>query len=70
MVKIAMIGAGSVGFTRTLVMDILAVPELQDAEFRFMDINPENLEMAANLCRKMIADNGLSATLLTTTSQR
>ncbi len=27
-------------------MDILAVPELQDTEFRLMDISEENLEMA------------------------
>ncbi len=70
MIKIAMIGAGSVGFTRTLVMDVLAVPELRDTVFHFMDISPENLEMAANLCRKMIADNGLPARVLTTTNQR
>lgn len=70
MVKIAMIGAGSVGFTRKLVADVLAVPELVDTEFRFMDISDENLEMAAGLCRKMIADNGLPATIIPTTDRR
>jgi alpha-galactosidase len=34
-----MIGAGSVGFTRRLLMDILAAPEFQDTEFRLMDIS-------------------------------
>jgi alpha-galactosidase len=70
MIKVAMIGAGSVGFTRGLVRDVLAVPEFADAEFRFMDISQENLEMAVNLCRKMIADNGLPATVQGTTNQR
>ena len=70
MLKIAMIGAGSVGFTRKLVMDILAVEELRDTEFRFMDISEDNLRMATGLCRKLIADNGLGATIAPTTDQR
>ena len=72
MIKIAMIGAGSVGFTRRLVMDILAVEELREIEFRFMDISAENLAMVTNLCRKMIADNGLAgtATIAPTMNQR
>ena len=70
MVRIAMIGAGSVGFTRRLLMDALAVEELRDTEFRFMDISEENLEMATNLCRKMIADNDLPARVCPTMNQR
>ncbi|NLS78586.1 MAG: alpha-glucosidase/alpha-galactosidase [Chloroflexi bacterium] len=70
MIKIAAIGAGSVGFTRKLLADVLSVPELQDTEFRFMDISPENLEMATNLCRKIIADNGLPATIHPTLDRR
>lgn len=69
MLKIAMIGAGSVGFTRRLMMDILAVPELRDTEFRLMDISEENLAMSANLCRKLIDDNGLPATVHATTDR-
>ncbi|MFF2597336.1 alpha-glucosidase/alpha-galactosidase [Priestia megaterium] len=70
MIKIAMIGAGSVGFTRRLMMDILAVPELQDTEFHFMDINPENLVMVTNLCQQMIKKNNLPAKIYSTTNQR
>ena len=33
MPRIAMIGAGSIGFTRRLMQDILCVPELTDTEF-------------------------------------
>ncbi len=70
MVKIAIIGAGSLTFTRRLVMDILAVPELRDTEFRFMDINPTYLEMVTNVCRKMIADSEVPATITPTLNQR
>ncbi|UUZ90930.1 hypothetical protein LJK87_34810 [Paenibacillus sp. P25] len=70
MIKIAMIGAGSIGFTRRLLMDILSVPEFRDAQFRFMDIHEENLTMVTNLCRKMIESNGLPATIEPTLNQR
>ena len=61
MIKIAMIGAGSIGFTRGLLRDILTVPEFADTEFRFMDISAQNLSMAATLCTKTITENGLPA---------
>ncbi len=70
MTKVAMIGAGSVGFTRRLFMDILAVPELRDTEFRLMDISQENLDMSASLCRKMAQDNNLPAKVIATTDRR
>lgn len=70
MIKVAMIGAGSVGFTRRLLMDILAVPEFRDTEFRLMDISEQNLEMATNLCRKMVEDNGLPAKVIGTIDRR
>ena len=38
-IKIAMIGAGSIGFTRRLMHDILTVSELQDTIFALMDIS-------------------------------
>lgn len=71
MLKIAMIGAGSIGFTRRLIMDLLAVPEFRNTEFRLMDIDADNLEMVTNLSRKMLEVNGLKeATILSTTNQR
>ena len=70
MIRVAMIGAGSVGFTRRLLMDILAVPEFRDTEFRLMDISEENMEMATNLCRKMVEDNDLPAKVIGTTDRR
>jgi alpha-galactosidase/6-phospho-beta-glucosidase family protein len=69
-IKIAMIGAGSVGFTRRLMQDILGVPELQDTTFALMDISQRNLEMVAQLCQRDIDANHLPARIVTTLSQR
>lgn len=57
------------GFTRRLFMDILAVPEFRDTEFRLMDISEESLEMAANLCGKMASDNDLPVRIVATTDR-
>ena len=46
MTKIAFIGAGSLGFTRGLVRDILTFDLLADAEIALMDIDPERLDFA------------------------
>ena len=69
-VKITMIGAGSIGFTRKLMHDILAVPELADTTFAMMDISAHNLQMVEQLCVRDIRANNLPATILTTTDQR
>ncbi len=59
--RIAFIGAGSVGFTRKLVRDTLKVPAFQDVEFALHDINARNLEMVAQLLRRDVEANGLPA---------
>lgn len=69
-VKIAIIGAGSVGFTRKMVRDILCVPELQDTQFAFTDINPHNLDMVYQLCKRDIEAGGLPAKVTATTDRR
>ena len=43
--KVAIIGAGSVGFTKTLISDLLKVPEFAGVEFALTDINQHNLSM-------------------------
>ncbi|HEX2621204.1 MAG TPA: alpha-glucosidase/alpha-galactosidase [Phototrophicaceae bacterium] len=68
--KIAMIGAGSVGFTRRLTQDILSVPELQDAQFTLMDISERNLNMVTQLVRREVEANHLPATINATTNRR
>ncbi len=69
-VKIAMIGAGSIGFTRRLMRDILSVPELQDTTFAFTDISERNLDMVTQLCRRDIEANRLPAQIISTTDRR
>ncbi len=46
MAKIAFIGAGSLGFTRGLVRDVLTFPLLRDATISLMDIDKERLDFA------------------------
>ncbi|SHM51070.1 alpha-galactosidase [Gracilibacillus kekensis] len=68
--KIAFIGAGSIGFTRGLLRDILSVPEFREIEVAFTDINQHNLEMVTQLCQRDIKENGLKITIQATTNRR
>lgn len=69
-IKVTFIGAGSVGFTRRLFRDILAVPELSDTVFSFTDINKQNLDMIYQLCKKDIKVNKLPARLEATVNRK
>ena len=68
--KVAFIGAGSIGFTRGLLADILTVPEFHDIEVSFTDINPDNLRMVTQLCQRDIEENGLSIKIHATLDRR
>jgi alpha-galactosidase len=68
--KIAMIGAGSIGFTRRLMADLLTVPEFSDTHFAFTDLSEHNLDMVTQLARRDIAGNDLPATVDATTDRR
>ena len=65
-IKVCIIGAGSIGFTRGCVRDILTVPELRDTEFAFTDINERNLDMVYRLCKRDMDANGVPAKLSAT----
>jgi alpha-galactosidase len=69
-IKVAFIGAGSIGFTRRLFRDLLTVPELQDTRFAFTDISARNLEMVARICEKDARENKLPATIVATRNRR
>lgn len=69
MTKIAFIGAGSYGFTRGLVRDVLTFPLLQDATLALMDINPERLEFAERSVQKIIDLGNYPAKILATTNR-
>jgi len=66
MTKIAFIGAGSIGFTRELVRDILTFPLLENAQIALMDINPERLDFAKRSVEKIIALGKYPATVTAT----
>ena len=68
--KIAMIGAGSIGFTRRLMGDLLTVPEFAETTFAFTDLNQQNLDMVAQLAERDIRGNDLPARVVTTTDRR
>ncbi|TWD96438.1 alpha-galactosidase [Neobacillus bataviensis] len=68
--KVAFIGAGSIGFTRGLLRDLLAVPEFNQIEVAFTDINPQNLQMVTELCQRDINENGLDIQIQSTLNRR
>ncbi len=68
--KIAFIGAGSIGFTRRLLGDVLAVKEFSNIEVAFTDINQHNLDMVTQLCQRDIDANGLNIKIQASTDRR
>ncbi|MBL7201578.1 MAG: alpha-galactosidase [Anaerolineae bacterium] len=63
MLKIAFIGAGSLGFTRGLVRDILTFPLLKDATLSLMDIDAERLEFAQKAVQRIVDLGAYPATV-------
>jgi len=70
MPKIALIGAGSVVFTRNLCNDILLTPALQDSTIALMDIDPQRLAQAHDLVRAIVDRRGAQARVEATTERR
>jgi len=66
MKKFAFIGAGSFGFTRTLVKDILSFPAFSDAEIALMDIDAEKLGYIEKACKKIVEKGGYPAKVTAT----
>ena len=70
MPKIVFIGAGSLGFTRGLVRDILTFPLLENAELALVDINKERLRFAQRACEKIVKMGNYPARVTATTDRR
>ena len=68
--KVAFIGAGSIGFTRQLLQDLLSVEEFRNIEVAFTDINERNLDMVTQLCQRDIDENSLKIKIQATTNRR
>ncbi|MFW6269750.1 MAG: alpha-galactosidase [Bacillota bacterium] len=69
MKKFAFIGAGSFGFTRKLVKDILSFPAFEDAHIALMDIDPKRLSYIEKAINK-IKDAGDYPAKVTATTDR
>lgn len=70
MPKIAMIGAGSMVFCKTLVNDILATEALQDSEICLMSRTKPKLDRMEAFVQRMIKENQLPATTWSTLDRR
>lgn len=67
--KITFIGAGSLGFTRGLVRDILTFPALTDVELCLMDIDTERLDFARAAVQRIVDAGCYPATVTATTDR-
>ena len=70
MPKIAMIGAGSVVFCKTLTSDILSTPALRGSEICLMSRTKPKLDRMERFIKRMIDENGASATVWSTLDRR
>jgi alpha-galactosidase len=70
MVKIALIGAGSAGFSRMLVQDILTYDSMKNANISLMDIDPVRLDIALRVMENMKRQNLLSCNFSATLNRR
>jgi alpha-galactosidase len=61
MTKVAFVGAGSFGFTRKLVKDLLTFPLLEDCTIALMDINPERLDYIKRAVDRIVAEGNYPA---------
>jgi len=70
MAKIAMIGAGSLVFCKTLMSDFLSTKALEGSEYRLMALTHARLDKMRDFVQRMIADNHSKATVTATTDRR
>ena len=70
MAKIAMIGAGSLVFCKTLVTDILATDALQGSEICLMNRTKPKLDRITRFVKRMVKENNLPATITSTVDRR
>ncbi|MEI6788766.1 MAG: alpha-galactosidase [bacterium] len=70
MAKVVFIGAGSLGFTRGLVRDLLTFPLLKDSTIALVDINKERLAFSKRMIEKIVAMGNYPAKVVATTDRR
>jgi alpha-galactosidase len=67
MAKVAIIGAGSIVFCKTLILDILATEGLEDTEFSLMAPSRSRTPQVESFVNRVIQKNGLPARVSVTT---
>ena len=70
MAKIAIIGAGSIVFCKTLILDVLATEGLEDAEFALMAPSTRRTPQVERFVRRVVKANDLPAEVYVTTDRR
>ena len=70
MAKVAIIGAGSIVFCKTLILDILSTPGLQDTEFALMAPSTARTAQVEAYVKRVIEANNLPAKVWKTTDRR
>jgi alpha-galactosidase len=68
--KIAMIGAGSIVFCKTLLNDMLGTPALTGATYALMSPTESKLKRMEAFARRMITENDVNADVYSTTDRR
>ena len=69
MPKIAFIGAGSLGFTRTLVIDMMSYDDLADSTISLMDVDEARLGYAKRAVERIMQVGGYPARVEATTDR-
>lgn len=69
MSKFTFIGAGSIGFTRKLVTDILSFPSLAESTIMLMDIDEDRLEVVKKVVERIIQVGNFPAKVEATTNR-
>lgn len=68
--KIVFIGAGSFGFTRCLIRDILSFPALEDSNIVLMDIDSERLNYSKQAVDKIVVAGNYPAKVTAVTDRK
>ncbi len=69
-IKIVLIGAGSTEFTPGLLADLVASPDLSDAEVALVDIDPWAVETVTRLAQRLADERGVGLRVTGTTNRR
>lgn len=68
--KIVLIGAGSMVFSKGLLMDVVLTPQLSGSTVVLVDTNPEKLDLITRLAERLVQQQGVSISIEATTDRR